>query len=517
VYQALYRKWRPAVFGDVVGQPHITQTLKNELIAGRVAHAYIFTGSRGTGKTSCAKIFAKAVNCLGPIDADPCNKCENCRGIDSGSILDVIEIDAASNRGVDSIRELREEAGFTPASAKYRVYIIDEAHMLTPEAFNALLKILEEPPAHLIFIFATTEAHKIPATVMSRFQRFDFRRISPEDIQKRLLFVSQSERMTLTPQAAELIARLADGSLRDALSILDLCAGAGGEIDEETVRRSAGIPGDEYLYELSRAVREGDPALAISVLGSLYSASKDIERLCEELISHFRDILLIKVTKNPEVVPRPSSDIEKLKAEAEGFSEEAVLHALDTLQGALETLRRSTSRRVEMEMALVRLCRPELDSAASALLHRLSALEGKMSAAPHARRKEAPASQESRPKAEKAAEPEDAKQRPADSPLSCWPEIIEALGSDDPPLCGFLKGSTAILRGSHVLVDSSNEVFAGLIQQQSHQKALVEAIRKVTGKPYKVGILKKPSAPKADPIDEIEKVAKNAGITVKET
>ena len=242
-YQALYRKWRPQVFADVVGQEHVTRTLMNEVRTGRHSHAYLFTGSRGTGKTTCAKIFAKAVNCEHPVNGDPCNCCETCKGIDNGSILDVVEIDAASNNGVDNIREIRDEANFTPVGGKYRVYIIDEVHMLSTGAFNALLKTLEEPPEHVKFVLATTEVHKLPATILSRCQRFDFHRISPEDIAARLNYVAKEEHLDLTPGAANLIARLADGALRDALSILDQCIGQGTSIDEATVNAVVGLAG----------------------------------------------------------------------------------------------------------------------------------------------------------------------------------------------------------------------------------------------------------------------------------
>lgn len=254
MYRVLYRKWRPQTFEEVYGQPHITATLKNELVSGRVAHAYLFTGSRGTGKTTCAKILSKAVNCLSPHDGDPCNECEICRGIDNGSVLDVIEIDAASNNGVDNIRDLRDEANFTPVKAKYRVYIIDEVHMLSTGAFNALLKILEEPPEHVIFILATTEVHKLPATILSRCQRFDFKRITPEDICARLQYVAEHENITLDEDAAALIAKVADGALRDALSLLDRCCAVDEHITSEVVTKSAGLAGRDYLMRLSKCI-----------------------------------------------------------------------------------------------------------------------------------------------------------------------------------------------------------------------------------------------------------------------
>ena len=279
MYQVLYRKWRPQVFADVVGQPQVTVTLQHELMAGRVAHAYLFTGSRGTGKTTCAKILAKAVNCLHPVNGDPCGECEICRGVESGSVMDVVEIDAASNNGVDNIRELREEAAFTPASARYRVYIIDEVHMLSQGAFNALLKTLEEPPAHVLFILATTEVHKLPATILSRCQRFDFHRIAPEDISDRLEYVARQEEASLDREAGLLIARLADGAMRDALSLLDQCFGRSRQVTVEVVNETAGLAGREHLFQMAQSILDRDSPSALELVDRLYRESKDMARL----------------------------------------------------------------------------------------------------------------------------------------------------------------------------------------------------------------------------------------------
>lgn len=379
MYRVLYRKWRPAAFSDVVGQSHITDTLRHEIESGRLAHAYLFTGSRGTGKTTCAKILAKAVNCLHPRDGDPCNECEVCRGIDRGSILDVVEIDAASNNGVDNIRDLREEANFTPAVGKYRVYIIDEVHMLSTGAFNALLKTLEEPPEHVLFILATTEVHKLPATILSRCQRFDFMRIPIEEIANRLLYVAEREDFSLTPDAARLIGRLADGGLRDALSLLDQCAGVAGEektVTTDTVSAVAGLAGRDHLFELSRAVRQKDSAAALDCIERLHNASRDMERLCEELISHFRNLMLVKAMKSPgELLAYSDQEIDRLREEAAGFSMPGVLSCLRSLQDTLERLRSGASRRIEMEMLFLRLTTPSLDSDSDALLRRIADLE----------------------------------------------------------------------------------------------------------------------------------------------
>ena len=321
MYQVLYRKWRPKVFSDVVGQPHITSTLTNELKAGRLAHAYLFTGSRGTGKTTCAKILAKAVNCLNPIDGNPCNECEICKGIDSGSILDVVEIDAASNNGVDNIRDLREETNFTPSKAKYRVYIIDEVHMLSIGAFNALLKTLEEPPEYVMFILATTEVHKLPATILSRCQRFDFRRIAPEDITGRLKYIAEEENISLTDDGAMLIARIADGGMRDALSLLDQCAGESKEVNAETVRKSAGLADRDYLFAVSDAVINHDCKKVLEIIDSLHNSSCDMERLCTELTEHFRNFMICKTMPSPsELIICTDDELSRIKDEASRFT-----------------------------------------------------------------------------------------------------------------------------------------------------------------------------------------------------
>ncbi|MBR2100593.1 MAG: DNA polymerase III subunit gamma/tau, partial [Eubacterium sp.] len=301
MYQVLYRKYRPRIFADVYGQEHVTSTLQNEIQQGRISHAYLFTGSRGTGKTTCAKILAKAVNCENAQNGEPCNECEVCKGLDNGSIYDVVEIDAASNNGVDNIRDLREEANYTPTRGKYRVYIIDEVHMLSTGAFNALLKTLEEPPAHVIFILATTEVHKLPATILSRCQRFDFKRIQPETMAKRLHQVAELEGIELENDAAILIARIADGALRDGLSILDQCASRSKKVTSELVSIVAGLAGKEALFKLSECISAKQINEAINIIADLYQYSFDMERLCVEMINHFRNYLIVKtVNKSRE-------------------------------------------------------------------------------------------------------------------------------------------------------------------------------------------------------------------------
>ena len=378
MYRVLYRKWRPKTFEDVTGQPQVTQTLKQELVAGRIAHAYLFTGSRGTGKTTCAKILAKAINCLNPIDGEPCGTCEICRGIDEGSVTDVVEIDAASNNGVDNIRMLREEADFTPAMAKYRVYIIDEVHMLSIGAFNALLKTLEEPPAHVVFILATTEVHKMPATILSRCQRFEFKRISPDDSAQRLCYIAREEGADLDDEAALLIARLADGALRDALSILDQCIGVSNHVTTEVVCSTVGIVGREHLYQLVDAAASQNSAKALELIDQLYRGSKDMARLCEELSVYFRNMMLIKTMKDARAfIPVSEEEFQSLTKQALSLSLTAILHGLDTIQDALEKIYRGANARITFEMTMIQLCTPQLDTSAEALLRRINALERK--------------------------------------------------------------------------------------------------------------------------------------------
>jgi DNA polymerase-3 subunit gamma/tau len=543
VYQVLYRKWRPRVFADVVGQPQVTVTLKNELMAGRIAHAYLFTGSRGTGKTTCAKILAKAVNCLSPVDGDPCGVCDICKGVDSGSVMDIVEIDAASNNGVDNIRSLREEANFTPVAAKYRVYIIDEVHMLSTGAFNALLKTLEEPPAHVIFILATTEVHKLPATILSRCQRFDFRRIPPKDIAERLDYVAQQENAKIDPQAALLIARLADGALRDALSLLDQCVGHSKNITVDTVNETAGLVGREHLFELTEAIRERDSGAALEMIDRLHNSSKDMARLCEELSAHLRNLMLIKTMKDAHsMVVVSDAEYENIAKQALSIPLTAILHGLDTLQSALEKMYRGGDRRIEFEMAMIRLCSPELDSTTDALLRRLEELErGGVRAQPA---KVEPRSREPDKKAvensneistaapatkiaetvttpirnvTQAISPEEVQDLHGSAErLAEWPEILQILKSYSHVIASAFNGSTAYISGAYVLVDAPNEIAFRLLREPAQRENMRRAIQQVTGETYKLGPYKNQSAQEEtnDPLAELAGLAENEGIQV---
>ncbi|WP_456064455.1 DNA polymerase III subunit gamma/tau [Caproicibacterium argilliputei] len=562
VYQVLYRKWRPQVFADVVGQPQVTKTLQNELTAGRVAHAYLFTGCRGTGKTTCAKILAKAVNCLHPKDGDPCGACEICRGVQDGSIMDIVEIDAASNNGVDSIRMLREEANFTPAVAKYRVYIIDEVHMLSVGAFNALLKTLEEPPAHVIFILATTEVHKLPATILSRCQRFDFRRIPPEDIAARLTFIAGEEGASLDGEAALLLARLADGAMRDALSLLDQCLGRSKDVTVEVVNEAAGLASRAHLFRLADAIYAKDSAAALAVVDEMHRGGKDMARLCEELASHLRFLMLIKTMRDARpMVAVTSEEFAQLEKQALAMPLSVILHGMDTLQDALERMYRGGDRRMEMEMALLRLCCPELDDSRAALVRRIEALEKhaptavaqpeiqqpqpapeppapertvpqKLAAVPAAPQEEPPkTASENRPAAPLATSAPVPAQEPPKSaeavktaaqlaaeavPLPEWPEVVQALKQYSHTIAAAFRNTSAYVSGNYVLIDAANDLAFSLLRESSQRDSMRRAIQQVTGRTYKLGPYRpaeKQDAEK-DPLLAMAERAQEQGIDV---
>ena len=376
MYQALYRKWRPKTFSEVIGQKHITETLQRQVAEGRLSHAYLFTGTRGTGKTTCAKILAKAVNCEHPVNGDPCNQCPSCLGIDSGSLLDVLELDAASNNGVDQVRALRDEAIYSPAHVKYRVYIVDEVHMLSTAAFNALLKILEEPPAHLIFILATTELQKVPATILSRCQRYAFKRILPKDIAERLLYVAGQEQIPLTREGADLIARLADGALRDALSLLDQCAAVEGDIGAEQVLEVLGLAGNLQTAKLMELILNRDAQGAILLLHQLYSGGKDVGAVLGELSTLARE-LLIRMTarEGGEALLSGGYDTATMDSLAALCNAQRLIHVTSLLQATTAALGASANRRTDAELCLLRLCDDTLSGDLTALAARIARLE----------------------------------------------------------------------------------------------------------------------------------------------
>ena len=376
-YQALYRKWRPLIFEDVAGQDHVSDTLKNSIVSGRIAHAYLFCGTRGTGKTSTAKIFSRAVNCPNTTDGNPCNDCDICRGIMDGTILDVYEMDAASNSGIDNIREIRDEVIYSPTGSKFKVYIIDEAHMLTTEAFNALLKTLEEPPAHVIFILATTEPHKIPATILSRCQRFDFRRIGLSDIERRLNKIVKAEGIGITPDAIELVAELADGSMRDGLSILDQCAAyAKEELRYDDIVEIVGIADKRIIFPIADLIAEYKAGEALKATDEFLNQGKEAADFLEELISHFRALMICKATDAPEEILEKSNEIiEKYKAQSQKFSVDRILYGISLLSEYLLQAKKLSSPQIAVEMAIVKLSSKENSNDLAEVVSRLETVE----------------------------------------------------------------------------------------------------------------------------------------------
>lgn len=457
-YQALYRKYRPQTFDDVSGQGAVTQTLKTQLVTGKMSHAYLFTGSRGTGKTSCAKILAKAVNCLHPEDGNPCNCCEACRAIDSGSCMDVLEIDAASNNGVDNVRDLRDDAIYTPSQVKMRVYIIDEVHMLSISAFNALLKIIEEPPEHLLFILATTELHKVPATILSRCQRFSFRRISQEDIANRLQYVAYQENIDLDDSAARVLARLADGGMRDGLSLLDQCASATtGELTAERVYACLGIAGERRCGELMGYVADHDTKKALELFNRLYTEGKDLGALLDELACLTRDLLVLKTAPGAGItmLSGVASDQEAL-ALVKRFSSGELVRIMSLLQTTMSGFTRAASRRMDAELCLVELCQPELSLDSRSLNARLTRLEeqiktGSFVAGPAAQRTSQGVSaqdeEEERPPLPDDADAppiqdEELPQTADDAPIGFWSELCGSVRKElKPPITGFFAAT----------------------------------------------------------------------------
>ncbi len=377
MHQALYRKWRPQSFDDVYGQEHITSVLKYEAEHAAFSHAYLFCGSRGTGKTTCAKILAKVVNCENPIGGNPCGVCEACRAIDSGAATDVLEMDAASNNGVDNIRDIRDEVVYSPSSLRYRVYIIDEVHMLSPSAFNALLKTLEEPPAHVVFILATTELHKLPATIISRCQRFDFRRIATETLVKRLNYIAEHENISLEPEAARMLAKLAQGGMRDAISLLELCAGVKRTVTPEVVSESVGLTGRDAMLATVTAVADRNYDLLFAQIDEVVRSSKDLAVFWQDVISLYRDMLVVKTTKNAATyLDLTDHEFEQLKTVTARFRKETLVYHCKLLEDALLAMQKSNSvKRILAEMTLVRMCDEALDQSAEAMLSRIAALE----------------------------------------------------------------------------------------------------------------------------------------------
>ncbi len=565
MYQVLYRKWRPKTFDDVSGQEHITTTLVNELKSGRINHAYLFTGSRGTGKTTCAKILAKAVNCLSPENGNPCGKCENCIAAEDGSFQDIVEMDAASNRRIDDIRSVIDGAVFTPAKGKYKVYIIDEVHMLTQEAFNALLKTLEEPPSHVIFILATTEVHKLPATIISRCQRFDFHRINPHVIKDRLKYVVEQEGCSITDDAALLIAAIADGALRDALSLTDRCIGlGGGEITLSVVREAAGLSGRGYVYDMASSCINKNCGEALELIAKLYGESKDMARLCEELTEHFRNLMLLKSVKNPDdilVVGR--DELEVLMSHAERISLSEIVHIMDVLGSAFERMNRGADSRTEMETAVVKLCSPQLDVTDDAVLSRIGALERTVNRLMNmissgtltvqkddnlnkngetsnkaetsestaefkdtenlentvSNQVEDPQNSSREPQRKRGAVDVDEIYRNA-KPFPNWKEVVENLRKYSKTISAAFDGTKAYVSGRYILIDSPSDIPFQLLKQSSQREKIREAVLEITGATYSLGPYRPPEKKireeKEDPMEKLTENFKSLGIEVTE-
>ncbi|SFP18259.1 DNA polymerase-3 subunit gamma/tau [Oscillibacter sp. PC13] len=434
MYQALYRKWRPKTFSDVIGQAHITETLQKQVAEGRTSHAYLFTGTRGTGKTTCAKILAKAVNCEHPVNGDPCNQCASCLGIENGSFLDVLELDAASNNGVDQVRALRDEAIYSPANVKKRVYIVDEVHMLSTPAFNALLKILEEPPEHLMFILATTELHKVPATILSRCQRFSFKRITPQDIAKRLTYVAGQEAIDLAADGAELLSRLADGALRDGLSLLDQCAAAGGTIDSTAVLEVLGLAGNLQTAQLMEYVLQRDSKAALLLLNQLYANGKDVGAVLSELSILVRDLLLRRTApEGGAALLSGGYDSAALDRLGKSASASRLIYLATTLQKTTADLYYSSNRRTDAELCLLRLCDESLSSDLTALEARIQRLENAAAQAQAVRKavqKSMETAKPSVPQEKRTPRQETVPAAEADLP---WEEEVPPLPLEEPP------------------------------------------------------------------------------------
>ncbi len=573
MYQVLYRKWRPQTFDDVSGQEHITTTLQNEISTGRLNHAYLFTGSRGTGKTTCAKILAKAANCLNPHNGNPCGECEACKGIDDGSILDVVEMDAASNRNIDDIRSIIDEVQFKPAKCKYRVYIVDEVHMLTNQAFNALLKTLEEPPEHVIFILATTEIHKLPQTILSRCQRFDFHRIPPRAIADRLLYVAQQEETKLSESAAMLIAAVADGALRDALSLLDRCIAISSQIDEDVVRSAAGLARKTYLYELAAAVINKNTAKSLEIIDGLYSESKDMSRLCDELLTHFRALMLIKSVRNPrDILVMSDDEFDEAQTQADYLSLADIVYYMDVLSRSYQRMGNGTADRTEFEMAMVKLSSAELDATTEALTARVAALEKAVRSvitvnyeplktekdtAPDKdkaeevkntedKSKTQPEKQESSAEIEASPLPEEepvhkpapvAKPAPViqqtpkqntqsstnideiyrnAKPFSEWVDVVDNMKAISRTIAAAFAGSSAYVSGNYLLIDTSNEMAFELLKKGSRREEVRKIILETTGSVYKLGPYKRvrEEKKKEDPLETLKKSLEGTEVEV---
>ena len=557
MYRALYRKWRPQRFADVVGQTAIVTALQNQIAAGRIGHAYLFTGTRGTGKTTCAKIFAKAVNCLDTSSPDPCGECEICKGIDSGSVMDIIEMDAASNNGVDDIRDLRDEVAYLPSVCKYKVYIIDEVHMLSTAAFNALLKTMEEPPEHVIFILATTDVQKVPVTILSRCQRYDFARITAEDIAARLTYVAGQENIDLDPAAARLIGRLADGAMRDALSILDTCAGVDNTVDETLVRRMAGVTDRSYLFDISDAIAAQNAVAALEKIAELRQKSVDMRRLCMELAGHYRNLMLCSLQGGTALLTGISPEEEAAYAARSDTPQTEAVRAINAFGTALDKMSRGTDQRIELELAVFSLTQPVVAAqpapAQPAAPQTFAAAPQAFAAAPAAAaapavkaappplqttageelpppldedeppflqpelRPAPPAPPAPQPAAKPAAHRAAPKQPGPLQPFPQWTNVLQELEETDAMLISFLRGTKAYYDGTRVLFECSDAFRDYARSNKEVNKKLKEAIYKVSRIKCGIGPYEPPKADAAHGAPNLEdtlRTMQTMGVTI---
>ena len=504
-YQALYRKWRPMIFEDVVGQDHVSETLKTSIAAERIAHAYLFCGTRGTGKTSTAKIFSRAVNCENPQDGEPCNECATCRGILDGSILDVYEMGAASNRGVENIREIRDEVIYTPAGCRYKVYIIDEVHMLTTEAFNALLKTLEEPPSHALFILATTEPNRIPPTVLSRCQRFDFRRIGIDDIAGRLNKIIQAENIGATPDAVELIAELGDGSMRDALSVLEQCAAFGIEsLTTQKVAEIVGIADPNILFETAEAISKDDTGAALTLVKKHLNQGKEAQIFIDELTTHFRNLLICKAAENSaELLEKSEDAANKYKEQANLFSTERLLYSIKLLSESIAQAKWTANPEIITETTIVKLCTPSLGAEKEALLARIEKLESMLkngavsvgtetvqkAAAKVEKKEDVPPWKEEEPTPKKEAENQSsAVTLPQEKEViwELWGDALEEIKKESKSLFAFLYSGKAYLNGDTVELELNSTVAYDRIAKPEGIAYLSKLFTRINGSEIKV-------------------------------
>lgn len=533
-YQAIYRRWRPLTFDDVVGQKHITQTLKNQIMNASTAHAYLFCGTRGTGKTSTAKILARAVNCENPQNGNPCNECSVCRGLLDESILDVIELDGASKNKVENIREIIDDVMFLPGTAKKKVYIIDEVHMVTQQAFNALLKTLEEPPAHVMFILATTELNKVPITVLSRCQQFDFRRITNKDITERMGEILTADGYTYDDSALSLIAELGDGSMRDSLSVLDKCVGAiDTHLSFDTVTDVTGIANNDALFDLAHSVAAGNTKDALTKINEIIEKGKELGLFAERFIKYLRDILMIQITQKPEFFLNTSEEnAQKIDELAQEFSQERLLRSIDLMSEAYAKTRASTFVRTTYEMAIVKMCEPDTDDSHLALIDRINVLEEKLKSGDFtALKKESPTEEKSakkppepvktkeekeeKPKEEVKEEKREPKSETSsnDSVASRWPEIINHIKSNGGmPLYPHLLNVTAkMVNGKLCVVFGENVAMSKGIASKASNIALIKAaVKNVTGEDVDVACVtpKEIGEEPQDPLKKLEELSK---------